>query len=240
MPGKGQVLSPSVAQTYYDRLGKKQDSQGFYENPAIDELIAHASFQDSRSVFEFGCGTGKFAARLLENHLSPSASYLGCDISPVMIGLSKHRIGSYVERAQVVLSDSLVQFPLPDHSVDHVISNYVLDLLLEADIRCFFVEAHRTLMPGGKVCLANLTRGVNILSRIISSLWMSLFRLNPAIVGGCRPIDLDSSVSFQEWRVVHKRVVTPFGLPSEVFILASRSTPNQVKEGINGKDRLQE
>jgi SAM-dependent methyltransferase len=81
MPDKSEVLSPSAAQAYFDQFGKKQNSQGFYENPALDDLIAHASFQDARSVFEFGCGTGKFAAHLLENHLSPTASYLGCDIS---------------------------------------------------------------------------------------------------------------------------------------------------------------
>ena len=226
MPDKGQVLSSSAAQAYYDRFGKKQDSQGFYEDPALDELIAHSGFQDSRNVFEFGCGTGKFAARLLKNHLSPSAGYLGCDVSPVMIGLAKHRLAAYLGRAQVALSDGVVQFALSDHSVDHVISNYVLDLLSEADIRRFFIEAHRTLMPGGKVCLASLTRGVNLLSRIISSLWMGVFRLNPAIVGGCRPVVLDSFVDLQEWRVVHKRVVTPFGVPSEVLILASISTAN--------------
>lgn len=226
MADKGQVLSPSAVRAYYDRFGKKQDSQGFYEDPALDELIAHASFQDARSVFEFGCGTGKFAARLLEDYLSPSASYLGCDISQVMIGIAKHRIETYGERAQVALSDGVVQFPLPDHSVDHVVSNYVLDLLSETDIRRFFSEAHRTLMPGGKVCLSSLTNGVNLQSRIISSLWMSVFRLKPAIVGGCRPIRPDSFADPQEWRVVHKRVVTPFGVPSEVLILASGSTPN--------------
>jgi ubiquinone/menaquinone biosynthesis C-methylase UbiE len=227
MPDKDHVLSSSAAQAYYDRFGKKQDSQGFYENPALDELIAHAFFQDSQKVFEFGCGTGKFAARLLENHLSSSASYLGCDISPVMIGLAKHRLEAYIEQAHVVLSDGAVQFPLHDHSVDHVVSNYVLDLLSEEDISRFFSEAHRTLVPGGKVCLASLTFGVNFVSRIISSLWMSIFRLNPAIVGGCRPIRLNYFADPKEWRVAHERIVTPFGVPSEVLILESRNKPNK-------------
>jgi len=224
MSDKGRVLSPSAARDYYDRLGKKQDSQGFYENPALDDLIAHASFQAAHSVFEFGCGTGKFAARLLETHLPPSAIYLGCDVSPVMIGLAKCRLEAYAERARVALSDGSVEFPLPDHSVDRVVSNYVLDLLSEANIRRFFREARRTLAPGGKVCLASLTRGISLPARILSSLWTALFRLSPGIVGGCRPIHLDSFVDAQQWQMAHQRVLAPFGIPSEVLVLNTKGT----------------
>jgi ubiquinone/menaquinone biosynthesis C-methylase UbiE len=226
MADTNQVLSPSAAQAYYDQFGKKQDSQGFYEDPALDDLIAQADFQDAQSVFEFGCGTGKLAARLLEKHLPTSASYLGSDISPVMIEIAQDRLATYDKRAQVVLSDGTVQFPCSDHAVERVVSTYVLDLLSEADIRRFFSEAHRVLIPGGKLCLASLTRGVNLPSRIVSSLWMSVFRLKPAIVGGCRPIRLDSFADDHAWRVVHKKVVAPFGVPSEVLILAAQNTPN--------------
>jgi len=221
---KERVLSTSAVRAYYDRFGAKQDSQGFYEDPAVDDLIAKADFQDARSVFEFGCGTGKLAARLLEKHLSSSANYLGCDISPVMIGLARSRLATYGERAQVALSDGAVRFPCPDHSIDRVVSTYVLDLLSEPDIRRFFSEARRVLTPNGRLCLASLTYGVTLPSRIVSSLWMRVFRLNPALVGGCRPVCLDSFVDPQEWRVVHNRVVTPFRVPSEVLILASKGT----------------
>lgn len=45
----------------------------------------------------------------------------------------------------MVRSDRNVTFPLSDHSVDRVIATYVLDLLSEADIGRFFVEANRVL-----------------------------------------------------------------------------------------------
>jgi ubiquinone/menaquinone biosynthesis C-methylase UbiE len=219
MPQRNQILTPSAAQAYYDRFGKKQDSQGFYEDPALDELVAHAKFEDSRSVFEFGCGTGKFAARLLESCLPPSTSYLGCDLSPVMIGLAEDRLREQGDRAKVVSCDGPIRFPLSEGSVDRVVSNYVLDLLSEADISRFLSESHRVLLPGGRVCIASLTRGVDLRSRIVSSVWRSVFRLRPALVGGCRPIRLDSFVDPREWRVLHRGVVTPFGVPSEVLIL---------------------
>lgn len=219
MSEKERVLKPAAAQAYYDRFGKKQDSQGFYEDPAFGELVAHAGFQGARSVFEFGCGTGKFAARLLKNLLLPTARYMGCDISPVMVDLAKQRLGAYGERAQVVLSEGAIRFPVPDHSVDRVVATYVLDLLSVEDIERFFVESHRVLTPGGKVCIASLTRGVSIPSCIVASLWMFVFRMNPALVGGCRPLRLDDFVNQQEWQIVHRGVVTPFAVPSEVLIL---------------------
>lgn len=223
MSEKERVLDTAAAQAYYDRFGNKQDSQGFYEDPALDELVAHAGFQDAQDIFEFGCGTGKFAARLMEKYLPPSASYCGNDISPVMVDLAKHRLEPYSERAQVVLSDGAIRFPVPDHSVDRIVCTYVLDLLPGAYIGCFFSEAHRVLTPGGKVCIASLTRGVSIPSRIVSSLWMSVFRLNPVLVGGCRPLHLDAFVNPELWQVLHRRVVTPFAVPSEVLVLQKKS-----------------
>ncbi len=219
MQAEDRVLGARAAQAYYDRFGKKQDSQGFYEDRALDDLIANSDFKNCQRVFEFGCGTGRLAARLLENCLSPSASYFGCDISPVMIDLAKRRLEAFGERAQVALSDGDVRFGVPDQSVDRVVSTYVLDLLSEADVRRFFTESRRVLGPGGKVCLASLTRGPGAVSRIVSSLWMSAFRLNPALVGGCRPIQVDAFVNPQDWKALHRSVVTPFGVPSEVLIL---------------------
>lgn len=225
MSSEERVLDPAAAQAYYDRFGKKQDSQGFYENPALDELIAHAGFEGSRHVFEFGCGTGKFAARLLGEHLPASADYLGCDVSPVMVGLAKDRLEAFGDRARVVLADGAIRFPLPGHSVDRVVCSYVLDLLSEADIGRFLSEAHRVLMPGGRLCIASLTRGVGLPSRIVASVWMSVFRLRPALVGGCRPILVRAFVDPENWRIVHRRVLTPCGVPSEVLVLETKGMP---------------
>lgn len=224
MPEKERVLDLAAVRAFYDGFGRKQDRQGFYEDPALDDLVAHAGFQDALDVFEFGCGTGKFAARLLAKHLPPSAGYLGCDVSPVMVGLSKRRLEAYAERSKVVLSGGTVRFPLPDHAVDRVVSSYVLDLLSEENIRRFFLEAYRVLLPAGKVCLASLTRGIDLPSRIVSSLWMAVFRMKPAIVGGCRPVSLDSFVDPQKWHVLHRRVVTPFGVPSAVLVVESKAS----------------
>ena len=52
------MLTASEAEAYCNRFGKKQDAQRFYEDPVLDDLIAHADFQNAQGVFEFGCGYG--------------------------------------------------------------------------------------------------------------------------------------------------------------------------------------
>jgi len=219
MPERDRTLNPAALQAFYDRLGKRLDSHGFYENPAHDVLVARGGFRDARSVFEFGCGTGKLAARLLEKELPEAADYLGCDLSPVMVGLASQRLAAYGKRARVTRADGRIRFECPDRAVDRVVATYVLDLLPETEIRAFFVEAYRVLNPGGVLCLASLDGGAGLPSRLVAALWAGLFRLRPALVGGCRPIRLAPFVDQRAWGLVHDQVVTPFGIPSEVLIL---------------------
>jgi ubiquinone/menaquinone biosynthesis C-methylase UbiE len=222
MGGKKSTLTASEAQAFYDKFGKKQDSQGFYEDPALEDLIAHAGFQVSHKIFEFGCGTGKFAERLLAEYLPSSATYLGCDVSSTMVELAGQRLRDYAERAKVVQSNGTVHFPIPDDSVDHVVSTYVLDLLSEENIKMVFAEAHRVLTAEGKLCLASLTKGTTILSRLVTSIWSTIFRMRASLVGGCRPIRLEPYVDTQRWRMEYRNILTPFGVPSEVVILVKK------------------
>ena len=213
------VLKSSEARSYYDRFGKKQDTQSFYEDRALDDLIAHAGFEDAGRVFEFGCGTGRFASRLLKDFIPPSATYLGCDLSSTMVNLARERLGEYGERVSVVQSDGGVKFPTPDRSVDRVVSTYVLDLLSEQDIAAFFGEAYRVINVSGKVCLASLTRGTTAVSKMVSGLWNSVFQMRASLVGGCRPIRLESYVDSGRWEIEYQNVVVALGVPSEVLVV---------------------
>lgn len=74
MLDEGRMLTHQQARAFYDRLGAKQDWQAFYELLATNNLSAHAGFDQTQSVFEFGCGTGAFAECLLSSHLPPHAT----------------------------------------------------------------------------------------------------------------------------------------------------------------------
>ena len=212
------MLSREQARAFYDRFGSKQDWQSFYEDPATAGLIAHADFGNAGSVFEFGCGTGRFAEKLFEHHLPSSASYLGIDISSTMVELARPRLLRFGERAEVRLTEGEPKFDVKGGGFDRFVSTYVLDLLSFDDIRSVIAEAHRMLAPGGLVGFASLTRGQTGLSRLVGKAWMGLYSIRPSLVGGCRPISLLEFLPDSEWKIRHAGQITSFGISSEVIV----------------------
>ena len=108
------MLRRDEAKAFYNRFGAKQDSQGFYEDAALAELVEHADFDEAEAVFEFGCGTGRFAEGLLEHHLPLTASYRGVDLSETMVGLARARVERFEDRAEVALSDGSMRMSAPE------------------------------------------------------------------------------------------------------------------------------
>jgi ubiquinone/menaquinone biosynthesis C-methylase UbiE len=190
----------------------------------LNDMITHASFENAQSVFELGCGTGSLAARLLAENLPDSASYLGIDISHTMVDITKRRISKYPGRAKARQSNDPLPFPLCDHSVDRVVSTYVFDLLPEIDIIRAVSEAGRALTTNGKLCVVSLTYGVTFISRVITILWSLISRLHAQLVGGCRPVRLDSYINKRIWSVEYHNVVVQYGVPSEVLIATPTRT----------------
>jgi SAM-dependent methyltransferase len=212
------VLSHEQARRAYDRIGSLQDSQAFYEDRAVDILVRHGDFGNAKSVFEFGCGTGRFALRLLTGLLPADACYRGVDLSPRMIALARSRLVRYASRAEVILSEGGPPADEPAASRDRFVSNYVFDLLSEEDIGRVLREAHRMLRPAGLLCLAGLSNGVGPFSRAVANVWSRIQSRFPSAVGGCRPIDLLPLVSDAAWQVRHHEKVVAFGVTSEVLI----------------------
>lgn len=211
------MLTPSAVKSFYDRFGARQDSQGFYEDAAVDDLLSHAAMQRSHHIVEFGCGTGRLAERLL--HAAPAARYTGCDVSTTMVGLAGKRLAGFGERATVLLQpEGSVSLPVPARSADRVLSTYVLDLLPEAQIEAFLTEARRVLEPGGRICLAGIAPGCTPMSRVVMSGWMMLWRAAPGAVGGCRPITVAAFVRAAGWVPEHVGHVVRWGVASETVV----------------------
>jgi ubiquinone/menaquinone biosynthesis C-methylase UbiE len=216
------TLSHEEARKFYDRMGAKQDTQGFYEDAATGDLVAHGSFEEARAVVEFGCGTGRFAKSLLEQYTPPTATYLGVDVSPRMVEVARGRLEPFGERASVRLTDGDPRIDAPDGSCDRFVSNYVLDLLSDEDGTAVVREASRILQTGGLLCLVSLTFGFTRISRIVSRTWSRLHAYRPSLVGGCRPIELLDFLPEADWKIRHRRCLTPFGVPSEVVVAERR------------------
>ena len=215
------TLTWDEALAFYDRFGSRQDSQRFYEDLAIGDLRAHAAFERAGSVFEFGCGTGRVAAELF-GVLPPDATYVGCDLSTTMVRLARERLATFGSRAEVLQTDGSFPIHALDASFDRFLSTYVLDLLSASDIRSVLREAHRLLGREGLCCIACLTWGRTPLSRLVMGGWSRIHRLRPSLVGGCRPIELTDFVSPDRWEILHRNVLSAYGLPSEVLVVKKR------------------
>jgi ubiquinone/menaquinone biosynthesis C-methylase UbiE len=213
------VLSHQEAKAFYDRFGRKQDLQRIYEDPAIEVLLRHAAFESASAVVEFGCGTGRLAERLLREQLPGRATYLGLDISRTMIELTRARLEPWADRAKVQLTEGLPGLPVADRDCDRFLSTYVLDLLSEEEIRSTLHEARRVLAPGGLLCLASLTFGQTLPSRLVCRIWTTVHSLRPRLVGGCRPLRLEAFTG-SDWQVLHRQVLCTFGICTEVLIAA--------------------
>lgn len=207
------------AKRFYDRFGARQDIQ-FYENAAIDRLIAHSDFAHASSVFELGCGTGRLAERLMRAQLPAKARYVGVDVSATMIGLTEHRLASWGDRVSVRLADGTGRWPEPDGASDRFVAAYVLDLLDESAIGDVLREAHRLLRPEGKLCTLALTEGRTPASRALCTAWKAVHALSPRLVGGCRPLAVERFLDPIAWRVDVQEVVSSWGICSEVLVAA--------------------
>ena len=212
------TLSNEEARRTYDRIGAFQDSQAFYEDPATSLVLRHGDFASAESIFEFGCGTGRFALRLFEEYLSEMAHYRGVDVSPKTVRLAQTRLASYSPRAEVILTEGKPPVNEPSESHDRFVSNYVFDLLSHEDIRAVLREAHRMLRLDGLLCLSGISSGSSLASRIMAGLVTRIQSLRPSLVGGCRPVDLLPFLLPSDWKVQHHSKVVAFGISSEVLV----------------------
>jgi ubiquinone/menaquinone biosynthesis C-methylase UbiE len=212
------TLSNAEARQVYDRIGKAQDTQAFYEDRATTALIEHLDLASARSVFEFGCGTGRFAEDLLARQLPGTATYRGVDVSPVMVRLATERLASFGPRASVRLTDGTPPTGEPSESCDRFVSSFVLDLLSAQDIDGVIREAHRMLRPGGLLGLSSLTFGFTVASRVVSWMWLKVHTLRPSLVGGCRPLEPLGALPEEAWTIRHRERLAPFGIPLEVVV----------------------
>ncbi len=202
----------------YDRIGRMQDTQAFYEDAAIDDLIAHSDFGDAHRVVEIGCGTGRLARRLLDHDLPPDASYLGIELSPRMAALARERLRSHIQRSAVEVADAVVKFPDAADCADRVVAAYVFDLLGPTSTATLLEHVTGVLATSGTLCAVSLTDGPSGVARAVSRAWTGIWRRRPGLVGGCRPIQLADTLNGAGWSIEHLTTITAWTLTSEILV----------------------
>jgi len=120
----------------------------------VGNPVRHAGLQLGETVLDVGSGGG-IDSILAARHVGPAGNVVGLDILPEMTArAAEHaRAAGVGDRCSFVVGQ-MEAIPLPDASVDVVISNGVINLSpRKARV---LAELFRTLRPGGRFCISDL------------------------------------------------------------------------------------
>jgi SAM-dependent methyltransferase len=115
-----------------------------------------ARIEPGETILDLGCGGG-IDSILAAIRTGPSGRVVALDFLPEMLERTARAAAEAGLENIEVLEAEMEAIPLPDASVDHVISNGVVNLAPRK--RRVLAECARVLVPGGKLSMSDLTVG---------------------------------------------------------------------------------
>lgn len=119
----------------------------------VGNPVRSAGLKPGEVVLDIGCGAG-IDTLLAALAVGPEGKVIGLDMTPAMLGRARHH-ASLAGAQNVEIREGLMEeIPLPDASVDVIISNGVLTLSTRQSRA--LAEMTRVLRPAGRLALADL------------------------------------------------------------------------------------
>jgi arsenite methyltransferase len=130
---------------------------------------ALAELKPGETVLDLGSGGG-IDVLLSAKRVGPAGKAYGLDMTDEMLALAnQNRLKAGVENVEF-LKGEIEKIPLPDNSVDVIISNCVINL--SADKDRVLKEAFRVLKPGGRFAVSDVVTRGEMLPEIRQSVLM--------------------------------------------------------------------
>jgi 2-polyprenyl-3-methyl-5-hydroxy-6-metoxy-1,4-benzoquinol methylase len=129
-----------------------------------------AQLQPGQTVLDLGSGGG-IDVLLSARRVGPTGKAYGLDMTDEMLELARRNAAEANASNVEFLKGQIEAIPLPDASVDVIISNCVINLAADKDV--VFAEALRVLRPGGRLAISDivLTRPLPDPASRIMALW---------------------------------------------------------------------